>query len=391
MKARLKNIYKLFLFKLLFPLYYRLFALRPVQPGKALFIEIRSPELTHNLRLLHDAFCARPGHSVQLAFLLQDRGSKGGYVLRCLRMLRAAATAAYIVLDDSSNVLSAVPLRRQTRVLQAFHACGAFKRFSYSTADKPYGSDGRALSRFPTHRHYTLVPVSSPEVVWAFEEAMNLGKTPGIVQPLGVSRTDYFFNEAFVQSARARVEAAIPAARGRKILLYAPTFRGEVAHAAAPDRLEPEVLAQALSGEWLLLIKQHPLAQNRPAVPSSLSHFALDISDTLDVETLLCASDACITDYSSLVFEYALLERPLLFFAYDLEDYYDQRGFYYPYEEMAPGPICRTTRELADALTAVSRRFDPQAVSAFRKKFMSACDGRATDRIMRVFTGEGDE
>ena len=92
------------------------------------------------------------------------------------------------------------------------------------------------------------------------------------------------------------------------------------------------------------------------------------------------------TTYQSARFEYALLERPVLFFAYDLGDYDDWRGFYYPYEEMTPGPVLRTNEEIARELLHLEKEFDPAAIRAFRDKFMSACDGRAAERILKLIT-----
>ena len=88
--------------------------------------------------------------------------------------------------------------------------------------------------------------------------------------------------------------------------------------------------------------------------------------------------------YSSVVFEYSLTLRPMCFFAYDLEEYGDWRGFYYPYEEMTPGPVVRTTREVADYAKATAETFDDAEIRVFRDKFMSACDGHATERIVQA-------
>lgn len=104
----------------------------------------------------------------------------------------------------------------------------------------------------------------------------------------------------------------------------------------------------------------------------------------LSIEQLLCVSDICISDYSSLVFEYSLFERPMLFYAYDLEDYFDWRGFYYNYEELAPGPVVYTNEEIIDWIMHLEERFDRNRVRSFRKRFMNACDGHATERILSL-------
>ena len=111
---------------------------------------------------------------------------------------------------------------------------------------------------------------------------------------------------------------------------------------------------------------------------------ALDMTDRLSIEELLTAADVCITDYSSLVFEYSLFERPILFFTYDMQEYLDERGFYYPIREMMPGPVCSTTQELTEVLKTPDAEFDLVRVREFKYRFMSGCDGHATARILQL-------
>ena len=131
--------------------------------------------------------------------------------------------------------------------------------------------------------------------------------------------------------------------------------------------------------------------QKLPQIPDKCTHFAKDCTGRLSIEDCLCAADICITDYSSIIFEYALFERPMLFFAYDLDDYNDWRGFYYPYEEMTPGPVCQTTQEMIDYIRKLPAGFDQEQVHAFKEKFMGACDGHATDRILQLVMGPNQD
>ena len=114
----------------------------------------------------------------------------------------------------------------------------------------------------------------------------------------------------------------------------------------------------------------------------------MDVTKGLEIDQLLCASDVCVSDYSSLIFEYSLFERPMIFFAYDLDDYFDWRGFYYNYDELTPGPVVKETEEIIDYIRHLDARFDQAQVHAFKEKFMSSCDGHATDRIMALVYAE---
>ena len=239
------------------------------------------------------------------------------------------------------------------------------------------------LRRHPSNTNYSCVTISSPEVAWAYIEALDLEERKEIVKPLGISRTDIFFEKDEKEKAFERLYEVFSAAKGKKIILFAPTFRGRTARAKTAEAFDPEPFFEAFDGEYVLITKHHPLVRNIPPIPEHMDgSFAYDATKTMTIEDLLCVSDICISDYSSLIFEYSLFVRPMIFFAYDLDEYFDWRGFYYPYEELTPGPVLKTNEEMVEYIRHIDERFDPAQVIAFRDKFMSACDGHATERIM---------
>ena len=310
------------------------------------------------------------------------------------------ADAAFVFVNDTSYLLGCLPLRPETTVIQLWHACGAFKKFGYSIAEKKYGASRRELERYPLYNNFSYVTVSSPEVVWAYAEAFHMEERQERILPVGIPRTDCFYDKERIRLARKKLETVFPQAAGRsrdevtaadtgrgsgkKIVLYAPTFRGNSAHAVSPELPDFTKLHKILGDDFLFLVKHHPFVKQRAALPEKLSGFVRDVTDQMEIDELLMVSDVCMTDYSSLVFEFALFERPLLFYAPDLDEYNDWRGFYYPYEEITPGPVVRRTEEIADYLLHLSGRFDRQQVSAFRSRFMEGCDGHASDRVVAL-------
>lgn len=365
-----------------FPLAYRYFARKPVVSGRVLFFETKETDMPDSFMLLYRRLEDDAGKRPRYMTLNQNHVSYVQYLKNSIWALHEISRAEVVFLADASDLVSCVKLRPQTRVVQLWHACGAFKKWGMSTAELKFGGTRKDLLRHPFYKNLSLVTVSSPDVAWAYEEAMVLQDSPGVVQPLGVSRTDVFFDKQFLASARESVEIAVPQIKGKRVLLYAPTFRGRVASAEGPDQLDIAALKAAAGGEFVLLIKHHPFVKQLPAIPEDCVDFAFDVTRSLPIDQLLCVADACISDYSSLVFEYSLFGRPMAFFAYDLDDYCDWRGFYYPYDELTPGPVFRDSESLVDWVAHVDERFDRQQIEAFRQKFMSACDGKATNRIL---------
>ena len=356
----------------------------PVDPRKALFINGKLESIPDAFSIMIPYLENHYGIEVEFVGLGQQVRGFRTYHARCRELMDKMARAKYVFLEDASDVVSCVDLRAETKVVQLWHACGAFKKWGMSTSDLKFGNTARNIARHPFYANLSLVPVSAQEVEWAYREAMMLDSTPEVVQALGVSRTDVFFDDGFAEASRDWLHAKFPQIANRKVILYMPTFRGATRGAKAPDALDYELLKRRLGDVYALVIKHHPFVKNAPVIPSSVADFAFlcDVSDPGD--SLLVCADCMVTDYSSVVFEYSLMQRPMAFFAYDLDDYNDWRGFYYDYDEMTPGPVVRTSEELVDYIASLPESFDAERVAQFRQRFMGACDGRSTERICRA-------
>lgn len=378
------KFYRFYTLRYMYPHLYKRYAKKPVNKNKVVFIEVRMPEISDSFELIYNDLKNNYSFDIHTHFLRMSFVRKWDYMKRCRGMVKDIADAGYIFLNESSDVTSCLPMREETVLTQLWHACGAFKKFGMSTADLIFGDDRKTLNKYPFHRNYTYVTVSSPEVVWAYEEAMSVAPGSGVVRPVGISRTDVFFDNDFIEGARRRFYEKLPLAKGKKVILYAPTFRGRVAKAKTPNVLDIPMLHKHLGNDYVFITKHHPFVKKRPVIPEKYGDFMVDMTDTISIEDLLCVSDICISDYSSLVFEYSLFERPMVFLAYDLDSYFDWRGFYYDYRDFVPGPIFDTTAQIVDYIENIDERFDRQRVIDFRNKFMSSCDGNVTERIERM-------
>lgn len=190
---------------------------------------------------------------------------------------------------------------------------------------------------------------------------------------------------------RTRVRRRLGLKDGERAILYAPTWRDNLVASRGPASFSlaldvPGLAGQLGDGYALLLRLHHKVA--RGAADTSGS-FARNVTDHPDIRELYLAADVLVTDYSSAMFDFAVTGKPVLFYTYDLAEYRDEfRGFYFDLEAEAPGPLCRTTTELADALSDLDRVSADYAenYARFRKKFCSLDDGTAARRVAdRVF------
>ena len=374
--SKLRRIRKHYRYKVYFPKVYSSYCTEPVQENKVLFLEMRFTKLSNSFELIYKALEESGEYDLKCSYVQFNFIRGREFTQRVNEMLKELATAKYVFVDDASLILSSIPLRKETVAINLWHACGAFKKFGRSTAELKFGSSAATLDKYPNYGNLTHVTVSSPEVIWAYEEAMHLPK--GIVKATGVSRTDQFYDKEFVESRKQKLYEIMPEAKGKKVILYAPTFRGHVATASSPDRIDFERFCRELGNEYVIVCKHHPFVKNPPIIPEELQHFARDLTKYLSIEDLLCCADICISDYSSLVFEYSLFEKPMIFYAYDYDNYCDWRGFYYDYSEFTPGPVVQTEDELLNSIKNIDTQFDKQKVIDFKEKFMGSCDGHAT-------------
>ncbi|MED4130209.1 CDP-glycerol glycerophosphotransferase family protein [Shouchella miscanthi] len=170
----------------------------------------------------------------------------------------------------------------------------------------------------------------------------------------------------------------------KKVLLYAPTWRDH--QNSGPGsyhfdlKLDLKKLQEVLGHEYILMLRMHSFISEKLNV-QDMDDFVLDVSEYHDINELYLVADMLITDYSSVFFDYAILNRPIIFFAYDLEEYRDDiRGFYFPLEEKAPGPIVQTTDELLEVIQTMQG--SNENFNQFTAQFCSLEDGGATKRVV---------
>ncbi|HEY0443878.1 MAG TPA: CDP-glycerol glycerophosphotransferase family protein, partial [Candidatus Limnocylindrales bacterium] len=266
-----------------------------------------------------------------------------------------------------------------TTVIQVWHAAGAFKKMGYSLSGKSFGGGAALLDRVAVHSNYDLCLVSSRAVAPQYAEAFRL-PLDRFVSTIGLPRTDVLFGQA-AAAAAARVRARYPLPEGRRVVLYAPTFRGD--SGVDPDAgalLDLRVLRQWLGEDHVILLRLHPFVRAAAPIGAGLAGFVIDVSAYPEINELMLVSDVLVTDYSSAIFEYALLGRPIVFFAPDLAAYETERGFYFDYRAGVPGPVLETSEAVASYLRAGS--FDLGRVRDFAAAAFDVADGRAAERFV---------
>jgi len=284
------------------------------------------------------------------------------------------ASAQYICLNDNFLPLAYMNLKRNTKLIQLWHGVGAFKKFGLSTENDPLVR--KLVSKGNQQVDYLFV--SSANNIPCYAEAMGMNNEH--IYATGIPVTDYYFEEQIHQEGIKRVQQRYPKIKGKKTILYMPTFRKtEEENNAILGRFDSKRLAEELGEDYQVLVRMHPQIQPQSRI---ISEQCIDVTDYDDVKELYLVSDILITDYSSAVVEYALLNKSMIFYAYDLEQY--DRGFYDDYEEMVPGAIAKNMEELITAIHTSGNYVNVEKREKFLARHYDYLDGQSTKRVADV-------
>lgn len=268
--------------------------------------------------------------------------------------------------------------RKETTCINTWHALGAFKKFALDC------DDGQREEHIADGNNTDYLLVSSEKVSEIYSKALNVPMNK--IVSLGIPRTDLFFKEDLMNKIQGELREKLNC-KDKKVILYAPTFRdGEKYNADV--KLDIPYMNESLKDDYVLLIKLHPIIRNKIEIPKGCEDFVRDAS-SFNMNDLLVMTDVLITDYSSVVFDYALLERPMIFFAYDLDEFKQKsREFYYGYEEFIPDKCVQKTEEVVEKIKSFETNLDNETlerIKVFSKEFCEFRDGKSSERFVKRF------
>jgi CDP-ribitol ribitolphosphotransferase len=361
--------------------------LRPIHE-RVYIVANRDGVLRGNLSEIERALRALPAAPTILCETGSDDERNGGVpilshfieVLRIIKRSFLVATSRVVIVDDYFFPIYPVKKRSGVTIIQVWHACGAFKRFGRATMESEWGADEAFLKWVPIHSNYDLTLVSSASIAQVYADAFGQ-PVEKITAAFGIPRTDALAPSPRRDATEREVRARLGLTDNRTTILYAPTFRGaDMKGAAAPEMLDIAALFRALGDKYRLILRLHPFVKSAMRIPDEARDFVVDASREPDVNEVMLAADILVTDYSSIIFEYALLNRPMAFLAPDLVAYERERGFFFDYRSGVPGPVVETTEQLITWISA--KAFDLPRVAKFATASFDVMDGHATERLV---------
>lgn len=368
----------------LFALVYNLCRLFPIKDKQILCITTHDDGEGSNVNLAAKAIKEKAeGYSfsyITKADTNQVKGSKGiGKRLSFFfRKPYQMSRSCIILMDNIFLPLSCMKIRKETTVVQLWHGTGSIKKFGQDV------NTGKLKKlEWKANRNITHLIVNSEKTREIYAKAFGIEER--CVYPIGLPKTDEIIKgmeeikKTGINSDKDAIYRRYSIPENHKLILYAPTFRDD-----GQDRLRTAQLLlsiqKGLPEDYHLGLRLHPFVAEAYG-DASLPERVYQLSFEPDLTSVLMASDVLITDYSSIVFEYCLIERPMLFYAYDLEEFSDSgRGFYEDYESFVPGPVVKGGAEAAKIIR--ENNFDIDKIKEFNARNFSCADGKAGGRLL---------
>lgn len=289
------------------------------------------------------------------------------------------ARAKTILMDNVFLPMAYIRMKKDVKVIQLWHGTGTIKRFGQ---DANVGRLKELERR--ANKNITHLIVNNKQTAKLYAKAFGIDIHK--VYPVGLPKTDDIFNrqrivdEDNINIDKNDIYYRYKLPKDKKLILYAPTFR-DLNLGSDTILKNVEDMAKKLPKDYILGLRLHPYVAG--LVKRLCKENVCDLSDEKSLSALIMASDLLITDYSSIIFEYCITGKPMIFFAYDLDEFISRgRGFYNEYSGYVPGPVVTDRDELID--TIVREDYSTERINTFVAKNFPKLDGKATERIIKL-------
>lgn len=374
------------LFKLAASIAYKFICLFfSVRPTRVVFATSRHDTLKDNLFYLHKEM-RKKKPELEYITLIRKIDNKNsawwkslGYLIKVYYYL---ATARFFIIDDYYFPLYLVNVRKKTEIIQLWHASGPLKKVGLSLKGLPDGPSESYLRIVPVHSNYDRVVVNSDREIEFYSEAFEISKEK--IAVLGSPRTDLLFDKINDSNEKLKFLKKYPRYKDKELILYAPTFRGRDQDSEYIPNFNIERLKNILlKKNKVLLFNLHPYMEGKKDLITELDENAFYWNNhEYTIEELLLISDALITDYSSVIYDYSILEKPMALYCYDYEEYKTKRGFYLDIKNLVPTTFFKREEDLLNWI--ISDKKSTSEVKVLKNTNFKYTDGKSTCRIINL-------
>ncbi|WP_188496023.1 CDP-glycerol glycerophosphotransferase family protein [Pullulanibacillus pueri] len=287
---------------------------------------------------------------------------------------------------NNQNFPTYIIKRPQTTYIQTWHGT-PLKKMLFDIEEVQGRNEGYLERVYNATKTWDYLISPSPYATGAFKSAF---RYEGNILETGYPRNDIFYKKENEKGKIAHlVRNRLNLPHDKKVILYAPTFRDNQTSKnnkfLFDINMDLHKMKETIGDDYILLLRMHVAISNKLKIEKELNDFCYNVSSYSDMQELLLITDILITDYSSVMFDFANTKNPILYYTYDLEIYRDQvRGFYLDFEKEAPGPFMRTTEDIIENIIGVKEveKHYLEKYNDFYNKYCLLEDGHASERIV---------
>ncbi|WP_426354088.1 CDP-glycerol glycerophosphotransferase family protein [Exiguobacterium sp. R-39] len=365
---------------------YRLMQRLPVDPKLVVFESGLGKQYSDSPRYIYEEL-KRRDLDYKVVWVYHKRLYLGDPNAKVIKRLSPAyfyylATAKFWV--NNQNFPHYFTRRKETTYIQTWHGT-PLKKMLFDL-DEIHGRDEGYIDRVTNSiKQWSVLLSPSAYASTIFKSAF---RYDGPIFESGYPRNDLFFSNnqpKTIESIRTKLQLS----DDKKVILYAPTFRDHQSLGNGKFFFDYPFdfnrVAEALGDEYVFLIRTHVLVTKKPRIPAEHRERFIDVTSYPDIQELYLITDLLITDYSSVFFDFANMNRPMFFYAYDLDLYRDTlRGFYLDYYKDLPGPILETEDAFIEALANIPQLTNDyqSRLDSFREAYCAMEDGSAASRVV---------
>jgi len=278
------------------------------------------------------------------------------YAFHMLVQMYYLATSKVAILDTYCMTVSLLKHKKDLKVIQMWHSMGTMKKFGYQILDQGEGSDSRIAHAMKMHHNYDYIFCAGEGYLHILAVGFNYEDRYMRVYPL--PRVDLLQSRKYKEKKRKQIFEKYPSLKGKPVILYVPTFRkDETRFAEACSKM-----MESLNGEYNVVIKLHPLSK------IEVDTEKVFVCEEFSSFEMLFAADYVVSDYSCIIYEAAILNLPIHFYNFDLDEYEGVRGLNIDYKHDLPGKISDDFSEILDAIK--SGKYDFDKLNALKNKYI---------------------
>lgn len=336
-----------------------------IKPNKITYISYREDKLPYNMKKISESLQELDGDFEEVYLPMKFKNTlfnKIRYFFEIIKQVIHVKTSKVVIIDGNNMVITNLK-KSDTVVVQIWHASAAIKKF---------GQDYKR--KFPITPCDYMITTSS-QFVPVMASAFNMDKKNVI--PLGYVDSEVLFNENIVDKYKNKMYDKYPGLKGKKVVLYAPTFRGDAIYEKKSLSIDLKRVTESLGKDYAVLYKMHPIL----SVESMGENPNLYNMSNENIYELFSITDILVSDFSSIIMDFTILEKPILLYTPDLEVYEKERGLYVDYKTFAPGKILYNEDELIDEIK--SDNYDLEKVKKIKEEFYDYKDDKSSKRIAK--------